>query len=183
MFSLAGTLLSFNLVHVAIVVQRCRDADHDGGVGVGVGAGAGAGGAEHSPEQVGWLMGGVAVAAYFVASDGPAAWRHEHWAPCTRFVLAALCFSACFARVLRATRLAEGRVQQRAAAGAGADGGFRCPCVPWLPCCAVLANSFMVAAMPRGAWTRLTLWSAAGGLVYLLMLRRRAAERGTASPL
>ena len=36
-------------------------------------------------------------------------------------------------------------------------------------------NSFMIAAMPLGAWVRLGAGSAAGGGIYVLLVKRRLA--------
>uniref|UniRef100_A0A7N0V1N0 Cationic amino acid transporter C-terminal domain-containing protein n=1 Tax=Kalanchoe fedtschenkoi TaxID=63787 RepID=A0A7N0V1N0_KALFE len=49
----------------------------------------------------------------------------------------------------------------------GQTGGFTCPFVPFLPAACILINTYLLLNLGTGAWTRVSVWLAAGVLVYV----------------
>lgn len=59
-------------------------------------------------------------------------------------------------------------------------GGFMCPFVPILPICCILINVYLLMNLGSHTWIRVSVWLAAGALIYFFYGRRHSSLTGTA---
>ncbi|CAM8980844.1 unnamed protein product [Rhodiola kirilowii] len=57
----------------------------------------------------------------------------------------------------------------------GHTGGFTCPFVPFLPAACILINTYLLLNLGIGTWIRVSVWLAAGVLVYLFYGRSHSS--------
>lgn len=58
--------------------------------------------------------------------------------------------------------------------------GFMCPFVPVLPICCILINVYLLMNLGSHTWIRVSVWLAAGALIYLFYGRNHSSLTGTA---
>ncbi|CAH8386181.1 unnamed protein product [Eruca vesicaria subsp. sativa] len=49
----------------------------------------------------------------------------------------------------------------------GHQGGFLCPCVPYLPVLCILINTYLIINIGVGTWIRVLIWLLVGSMIYL----------------
>uniref|UniRef100_A0ACD5XKE7 Uncharacterized protein n=1 Tax=Avena sativa TaxID=4498 RepID=A0ACD5XKE7_AVESA len=59
-------------------------------------------------------------------------------------------------------------------------GGFMCPFVPILPVCCILINVYLLMKLGTHTWIRVSVWLAAGALIYLFYGRSHSSLTSTA---
>ncbi|RLN16490.1 cationic amino acid transporter 3, mitochondrial-like isoform X2 [Panicum miliaceum] len=62
----------------------------------------------------------------------------------------------------------------------GQTGGFMCPLVPFLPICCIIVNAYLLMNLGSHTWIRVSIWMAAGALIYLFYGIKHSSLAGMA---
>ncbi|CAM0145787.1 unnamed protein product [Urochloa decumbens] len=62
----------------------------------------------------------------------------------------------------------------------GPTGGFMCPLVPLLPICCIIVNGYLLMNLGRHTWIRVSIWMAAGALIYFFYGLKHSSLAGMA---
>ncbi|KAG2537934.1 cationic amino acid transporter 3, mitochondrial-like isoform X2 [Panicum virgatum] len=62
----------------------------------------------------------------------------------------------------------------------GQTGGFMCPLVPLLPICCIIVNAYLLMNLGSHTWIRVSIWMAAGALIYLFYGLKHSSLAGMA---
>ncbi|RCV42793.1 hypothetical protein SETIT_9G244100v2 [Setaria italica] len=62
----------------------------------------------------------------------------------------------------------------------GPTGGFMCPLVPLLPICCIIINGYLLMNLGSQTWIRVSIWMAAGALIYFFYGLKHSSLAGMA---